>query len=347
MADGQVAEESVSGELLADPKHEPSRNFSADFSNDQKEARMKLHRHAFLAVAFVAGTSAFGSAFSAAAADATDQTVVGKTIAKDEAIAALVPAKFKGALRFVTSAPYPPFEYYDETNKLVGIDIDVAHAIAAKMGVAITFDNTQFDGIIPGIQARKYEVIASSMGDTVERGKVLNFIDYTTLGNVVLARAHDQSINDLTDLCGKIVTRQSGDVFATFIDKVQPQCSSAGKAKITIKTLPDSNAALLAIKSGSADAQIVNMSAAESLVAAKENAGLFRIVKSANRAYGWSPQNGGFGVLKSETGLTAAIEAAMKAIKADGTLAAIAEHYGQPSVIIDKVGVNTPTDGEM
>ena len=72
------------------------------------------------------------------------------------------------------------------------------------------------------------------------------------------------------------------------------------------------------------------------------------IVTDAPVTYnGWSPQNGGFGVLKSETGLTAAIEAAMKAIKADGTLAAIAEHYGQPSVIIDKVGVNTPTDGEM
>jgi len=308
---------------------------------------MKLDRHAFLSLAFVAALSASSGALPAAAADATDQTVVGRTITKDEAIAALVPAKFNETLRFVTSAPYAPFEFYDDKGELTGIDIDFSRAVAAKMGVAITFENAQFDGIIPGLQARKYDVIAASMGDTVEREKVLNFINYTTLGNVVLARADDQSVKDLPDLCGKTVTRQSGDVFGKFIDKIQPQCKSAGKAEIVIKTLPDSNAALLSIKSGSADAQIVNMSAAESLVAAKENAGLFRIVKADDRKHGWSPQNGGFGVLKAETELTAAIEAAAKAIKADGTLAAIAEHYGQPNVVIDEVVVNVPTNGEM
>lgn len=310
---------------------------------------MKLDRHALLSVAFaaVALTASGGGTLPASAAEATDQTIVGKLITKDEAVAALVPEKFKGTLRFVTSAPYPPFEFFDEKNELTGIDIDVARAIAAKMGVTVTFDNAQFDGIIPGIQARKYDVIAASMGDTVEREKVLNFINYSTLGNVVVARASDQSINDLVDLCGKTVTRQNGDVFATFIDRIQPQCKSAGKEEITIKTLPDSNAALLAIKSGSADAQIVNMSAAESLVAAKENAGLFRIVKAADRKHGWSPQNGGFGVLKSEIELTSAIEEATKAVKADGTLAAIAEHYGQPNVVIDEVVVNAPANGDM
>lgn len=303
---------------------------------------MKLDRHAFLSLAFVAAFSG-----SALAADATDQTVIGRTVTKDAAIAALVPAKFNGKLRFVTSAPYAPFEFYDEKGELTGIDIDFSRAVAAKMGVEATFENAQFDGIIPGIQAGKYDVIAASMGDTVEREKVINFINYTTLGNVVLARADDTSIKDLPDLCGKTVTRQSGDVFGKFVDRIQPQCQSAGKAEIVVKTLPDSNAALLAIKSGSADAQIVNMSAAESLVAAKENAGLFRIVKAEDRKHGWSPQNGGFGVLKAETELTAAIEAAAKAVKADGTLDAIAQHYGQPNVVIDEIVVNKPTNGEM
>ncbi|PSJ56852.1 ABC transporter substrate-binding protein [Pseudaminobacter soli (ex Li et al. 2025)] len=298
---------------------------------------------ASLAVAFAMGAYS-GSAL---AGSETDQVVLGKTITKDNEVAALVPAKFNGTLRIATSAPYPPFEYLDDNGELTGIDIDVTRAIAAKMGVKISFDNVQFDGIIPGLQAGKYDVIASSMGDTAQREKVLNFVDYTTLGNVVLARDSDQSINDLVDLCGKTVTRQSGDVFATFIDKIQPQCQSAGKNEITIKTLPDSNAALLAIKSGSADAQIVNMSAAESLNNAKENSGQFRVVKPADRPHGWSPQNGGFGVLKSETELTAAIEAATKAIKADGTLLAVAEHYGQPSIVIDEVVVNKPTNGEM
>ena len=307
---------------------------------------MKLNSRAFLLVICTA-LAMPGGAASAQTAAPTDQVVVGKTIGRDEAVAALVPAKFEGALRFVVSAPYHPWMYFDDNKELTGLEVDVARVVGAKMGIDITFINLKFDGAIPSLQAGQADVIAAGMGDTLEREKVLNFINYRTLGNVVVVPASDKSINDLVDLCGRTVTRQSGDVFAMFIDKVQPRCRSAGKPEIAIKTLPDSNAALLAIKSGAADAQIVNLSAAESLIRAKENADLFRIVRPAHSPRGWRLSNGGFGVLKSEMELATAIEAALKAAKAEGTLQAIADHYGNPSIVIDDVGINTPTSGEL
>ncbi|MDR0809294.1 MAG: transporter substrate-binding domain-containing protein [Gemmobacter sp.] len=307
---------------------------------------MKSSSRSFLSAACAALVLAIhgGAAFAEAA---TDQVVAGKTITRDETIAALVPPKFNGALRFAVSAPYRPWMYFDDNNELTGIEVDVVRAIAAKLGVEATFINMKFDGAIPSLQAGQADVIAAGMGDTLEREKVLNFIDYRTLGNVVVVPASDQSINDLVDLCGKTVTRESGDVFAKFIDQVQPRCQEAGKPEITIMTLPDSNAALLAIKSGTADAQIVNLSAAESIVRAEENADLFRIVRPAHSPRGWRLSNGGLGVLKSEMDLAVAIEAALKAAKEEGTLQAIADQYGNPSIIIDEVGINTPTSGEL
>jgi len=309
---------------------------------------MKFNSRAFFLAACTSVALALqGGVLSAQAVAETDQVIVGKTITRDEAVAALVPAKFNGALRFVVAVPYHPWMYFDDNGELTGIEVDVVKTIAAKMGVDITFINVKFDGAIPSLQAGKADVIAAGMGDTLEREKILNFINYRTLGNVVVVPASDQSINDLVDLCGKTVTRESGDVFATFIEKVQPRCQGAGKDEISIKTLPDSNAALLAIKSGAADAQIVNLSAAESLIRAKENADLFRIVRPAHSPRGWRLSNGGLGMLKSEMELAKAIEAALKAAKAEGTLQAIADHYGNPSIVIDEVGINTPTSGEL
>ncbi|MDR7221238.1 transporter substrate-binding domain-containing protein [Aminobacter aminovorans] len=293
----------------------------------------------FAAAAFAC--TAFASA--ALAQSGTDQVVLGKTITKDEAAAALVPAKFNGTLRLVVSAPYAPWMFFDDKNELTGIEIDVVKTVAAKMGVKVTFDNIKFEGTIPSLQAGKADMIAAGMGDNKKREQILNFINYTTLGLVVLTRENNTSINGLMDLCGKSVSRINGDVFGPWVEeKLQPKCQAAGKEKIDVRTYPDPNAALLAVKSGSVDSEITGLVSATTVLNSKENAGQFRIIKPENSARGWKLANGGFAVLKSETELTKAIEVALKATKAEGTLKAIAEHYGYPDVIIDEIVVNQP-----
>ncbi|MEO5324432.1 transporter substrate-binding domain-containing protein [Mesorhizobium sp. CC13] len=293
----------------------------------------------FAAAAFAG--AAYGG--TASAQSDTDQVVLGKTITKDKEAAGLVPAKFNGSLRLVVSAPYAPWMFFDDKNELTGIEIDVVKTVAAKMGVKITFDNIKFEGVIPSLQAGKADVIAAGMGDNKKREEILNFINYTTLGLVILARDSDKSINGLMDLCGKSVSRINGDVFGPWVEeKLQPKCEQAGKGKIEVRTFPDPNAALLAVKSGSVDTEITGLVSATTIVNSKENGGQFRIIKPDNSPRGWKLANGGFGVLKAETELTKAIEVALKATKAEGTLNAIAEHYGYPDVIIDDIVVNQP-----
>lgn len=279
---------------------------------------------------------------TAAAAD-TDQVILGKTVTKDEKAAALVPAKLNGALRAVTAAGNSPWIYFDDKNELTGIEIDVARTVAAKLGVKITFENIKFEGVIPSLQAGKADIITAGMGDSEKREEILNFINYTTLGLIILVPENEKSINRVLDLCGKTVSRMSGDAFGPWIaDKVQIKCEEAGKEKIEVKTLPDAAAALLAVKSGSVDAQITSLVSATSVINNSENAGLFRIIRPENSRRGWKLANGGFGVLKSETELTKAIEAGLKSAEAEGALQAIADHYGYPDVIIDNVVVNKP-----
>ncbi len=305
--------------------------------------RMKTRLLASLAVAAFA---AFAG--SALAAD-TDFTVGGKTVVKDDAVAALLPAELNGTIRALTAATNIPFEYINDKNEIVGIEIDVAKAVAAKLGAKITFDNVKFEGVIPSIQAGKADVATAGMGDTLKREEILNFINWKTLGHVLLVRDNDTSLNDVLDLCGKRASRVNGDVFGPWLEEeVQPKCDAAGKGKIEVMTLPDLSSALLSVKSLASDGQVTGLVNATSVLNSEANKGVFRIIKPADSPRGWNPSNGGFAVLKSNTQLTTAIEAAMKAVEADGVLQAIADEYGYPDVLIDKVVVNKPIpDGNV
>lgn len=302
-----------------------------------------MHISKTILAPFVAAALSCAAFAGAARAETTDQVVLDKTITKDQAAAALVPAKFNGKLRLAVSAPYAPWMYFDDKNELTGIEIDVVRAVAAKLGVGITFDNLKFEGTIPSLQAGKDDMIAAGMGDNPKREELLNFVNYTTLGLVVLVRDNDTSINGLMDLCGKSVSRINGDVFGPWVEEqLQPKCASLGKKKIDVRTFPDPNAALLAVKSGSVNSEITGLVSATTVLNSKENAGQFRIIRPDNSPRGWKLANGGFAVLKGETELTKAIETALKSMKAEGTLEAIAAHYGYPDVIIDDIVVNMP-----
>ncbi len=286
---------------------------------------------------------------SASAQGSTDYAVIGRTITKDPAAAALVPAGLNGTIRAATAATSNPMAYLNEKNEIVGFEIDVAKSIAAKLGVKITFDNMKFEGVIPSLQANKADMTAAGMNDTAKRQEVLNFIDYMTLGLVIIVRENDKAIHDITDLCGRTISRVNGDVFGPWLDeKLQPKCEKLGRPKADIRTFPDVSSALLSVKSLSSDSQITGLMNATSVTNSPANKGQLRIVKPADSPRGWRLANGGFGVLKGNIELTKAVEAALKSLEADGFLQALANHYGHPHVIIDKVVVNKPVpDGNI
>ena len=112
--------------------------------------------------------------------------------------------KARGTLRIGCEGTFPPFDSKAPNGELVGFDVDIAKAVAAKLGVKPEFITTEWSGIIAGLQAGKFDVIVNQVGVTPERQKVLDFSPgYTFSGAELIQRKNDdRAFKSLEDLKG-------------------------------------------------------------------------------------------------------------------------------------------------
>ncbi|MCX6403715.1 MAG: transporter substrate-binding domain-containing protein, partial [Actinobacteria bacterium] len=201
---------------------------------------------------FMSGCS---SSDSDSGATATEQPA---EVAVDEAAAALVPDRFKEkGISIASDIPYAPMEMFDENNNVYGVDYDLAVAIGQKLDLKISFNDQDWDGIIPSLQSGLHDVIISGMNDTVERQATLDFVDYFRAGfAIVVKKGNPEGITTLTDLCGKTVAVIVSTVQGELLRALEPQCIEAGKAPVDVMELPDDPAALSAIRAGKAVADV-------------------------------------------------------------------------------------------
>jgi len=119
--------------------------------------------------------------------------------------------KKQGVLKIAVDDTFPPMEYRNDQNKLVGFDIDLANAISKELGVKVEFIPTAWDGILPGLDAKRYDIIMSSMNITDERKQKVDFVEYMKLGQVVAVKSgNPDKIQSKADLSGKTVGVQLG-----------------------------------------------------------------------------------------------------------------------------------------
>lgn len=224
-----------------------------------------------------------------------------------------------GVLTVGSDIAYPPFEYTDEkTGKYTGFDIDLMNAIGQRMGLEVKFVNTAWDGIIPGLLAKKYDVICSAMTITEERAKQVDFSEsYFTARQVIILRADDTSINSKDDLAGKTVAVQQG----TTGDFAAMKLVEEKGIKFEIKRFEGTPEALMAIQKGDADAAIIDNFVAYEAV--KKNPDSYRIVEDPE----FEPEYYGIAVHKDNPELLKAINKALEEIKKDGTYDKIYEKW--------------------
>jgi polar amino acid transport system substrate-binding protein len=123
----------------------------------------------------------------------------------------LAQIKKQGVIKIAVDDTFPPMEYRNDKNELVGFDIDLANAVAKEMGVKAQFIPSAWDGILPGLDAKQYDIIMSSMNITDERKQKVDFVEYTKLGQVVAVKTGNPlNIKSKDDLSGKIVGVQMG-----------------------------------------------------------------------------------------------------------------------------------------
>jgi polar amino acid transport system substrate-binding protein len=227
---------------------------------------------------------------------------------------ALDTVRERGRLLVGSDIAYAPVEFYEEgTTTAVGIDVDLCKAIAEKMGLAkgCEFRNTTFDGIIPALKAKRFDIIMSAMSDTPERQREIDFVDYFKAGTSILVRkGNPEGIRSLDDLCGKTVGIQKGTTQEEVANAQKEKCKGKG-SDLTVLTFETDPEAQQALKAGRTVADMNDFPVAAYVA---QTTGDFEVVGEQIEAGPY-----GIGVRKDDTDLRDAIQAALKAIIADGT----------------------------
>lgn len=142
----------------------------------------------------------------------------------DETAEASEPAT-GGTLLMATNAEFPPYEYY-EGQDVVGIDAEIAAAIAKELGMTLEIEDMAFDAIIPSLTAGKAQIALAGMTVTPERQENVDFSDtYVKASQAIIVRADNTDITNADSLNGKTIGVQlgtTGDLFATEVtDKME------------------------------------------------------------------------------------------------------------------------------
>lgn len=233
-----------------------------------------------------------------------------------------------GTLTFGTNFGYPPMEMYTGAgaNIPTGADVDLAKEIARRLGLKVAFVNvTNFDTIIPGLQARRWDIIISSMNVTPQRSKVVNFIKYMYAGQSILVRKGNPAhISTLADLSGKTVAVQAGTTEVDSITAENKVLAKKHKPLISYKTFPEDTTAVQQVSLGRFVADLNDSPVTAYDV--KQNPSLFQI---AGKPFAVAPY--GMAFRKADTALLKDVDRAFTAMRKDGTYKKILSKYGLAS----------------
>ena len=265
---------------------------------------------AALMVLALAACASNASTDTAAPADSATETEAPAEEAADSTAAS-------GKLTMATEATFPPYEYYDG-DAIVGIDVEVAQAIAAKLGMELEVTDIAFDSIIPGIQTGKYDMGMAGMTVTDERKEQVNFSDSYATGVQVVIVKDDSAITSVDDLfadgANTVVGTQAGTtgfIYAT------SDIEDAGLG--TVKSFGKTTDAVEALKNGQVDCVILDNEPAKALVAANEG---LHILDTE-----YAVEDYAIAIAKENTDLLDKINTALAELKDDGTLQSIVDKY--------------------
>jgi polar amino acid transport system substrate-binding protein len=239
----------------------------------------------------------------------------------DAALAAMVPAalKSKGTLNIGVDSTYPPAEYVDTDGKtVIGFDVDLFNAVAAKLGLKTNWVSADFDSIIPGVLSGKYDIGVSSFTINSDRMKQADMISYFTAG-IQWVTAPGVSI-DPNDACGKKVAVQTATVEQDDLTAKSKACTDAGKPAIHVDAYVKQDDATAAVVSGKDDAMSADLPVCIDAVN-KTNGKL----ATDGAQYGAAPY--GYVVPKNDGQFAQAIQGAVQDLIKDGTYNTVLTHW--------------------
>jgi polar amino acid transport system substrate-binding protein len=228
--------------------------------------------------------------------------------------------KARGKLLIGVQSIMPAIMLDEKSGKLVGVDGEVAEAIARDLGVKTQKVETAWEGLIPGLNARKYDTIISGMYIKPDRQKVVNFTDpYYTYGEgLAVAKGNPLKIKGWDDLKGKRLGLQEG---TAYLEAVQKELGPSLKELKIYKNIPDMT---LDLDNGRIDAYLTDKPIIAWDIAQHPNLKIELVSTYVPRAVG----KVGAATRKADTSLLNAMNQSIRTMKANGGLLAILKRYG-------------------
>jgi polar amino acid transport system substrate-binding protein len=225
----------------------------------------------------------------------------------------------------------PPSVYHDETGKLVGSEVDLADAIAAKLGLKPQMVESGFAAVIPTLQARQCDVIMATLYIKPEREQVVDFVPYLYSGTgIAVSKEHPADITGMDDsLCGKKVMVAIGTTAESLSQEQSEKCTAEGKEPVDVNRNSHADVSIQQVQNGQMDAYL---DTAETIgyYATKTGAQ----IQLAGQPFGTIKV--GAATLKGNTELHNAIQQALNELISDGTYGKILEQWGQTDLSIQK-----------
>ena len=224
-------------------------------------------------------------------------------------------------LRLGTEGAYPPFNFFDTAGNVTGFDVDIGLALCAQMKVECEVVAQDWDGIIPGLVAKKYDFIIASMFITNERKKQVSFTDpyYVAAMSHVAPKGSDLTEFTNETLKGKVIGAQSGTTQAEFVQATYPDAD--------IRLYPTQDEVNLDLANGRLDLQVGDMLPMLNWVRKTDDGACCELVGQPITDPKFVGEGVGIAVRQEDNDLREALNKALKAIRADGTYKAINDKY--------------------
>ena len=223
----------------------------------------------------------------------------------------------EGKLHMSTNAAFPPYEMTTDAGGFEGIDVEVAQAIAGKLGLELVVDDMGFDAALTAVQTGQSDIAMAGITVTEDRQQVMDFSDSYATGIQVVIVKEDSPIATVADLsnaqmigCQKATT---GYIYCSDT----PENGGYGEDHVT--AYETGALAVMALVNGQVDAVVIDNEPAKSFVASNDG---LKILDTE-----FAVEDYAIGFAKGNTALLEAVNAAMAELKADGTFQGIVDKY--------------------
>jgi polar amino acid transport system substrate-binding protein len=276
----------------------------------------------------------------------TTSALDSSSLVQNDQLAALVPPRIrdKGTVTVATNAPYPPFVSFDSSQRIIGLEPELAEAVGKILGLRFEFVQQPFEGLVAGLAAGKYDVLMAGLEDTRERQQTVTMVDYIYDGDGLLtASGNPQKITDAKSICGKTIAVQSGATQGATLEQLSAQCVESGAAPIEAKRYNSMGDVQMSLASGGVAGILTTYTNALTLV--KDNPQL-EIIESAD-PFGRGETSRAvvaLAVRKSEPAMAQAMSGAIQELMDDGYYTKLVEKYHLEAVASKKSMIDGGTN---